>query len=150
MGDVTGKNVHEVPIQPGTTMRHQECNAVAAQEEIKKLITTAVGADSSDVTIFVEVGASAGALLVLVEAVKTLYPSTRLGAVVVCLQPVKANTAPEAMQDIDLLGRAIWEYTIDGRLSWSKISDGRLTNLTSSSWETAGPKRTFGSRLYGE
>ncbi len=143
-----GGKILDLRVPDCKTMREQESVAAEMQSQLKDRIGE-VSAVGLDVVVLVEIGSTAGALLVIVEAVKSCMKDASIGAVVLRDEPLGATTPADVLQDIGLLGQAIWTYALDGRLTWSLVTDGKSGGMALTVPENPSTK-PFGSRLYGE
>lgn len=151
-GDKSVKYILEHTMPVAKTLREQEALAVTAQPVLlQKLQERFVVGDVTDVSVFVEFGSTAGGLLAMIETVKVATldkGDIRTGGVIV-LAPIAERQAVIMTAEVEVLGRALWQYTLDGRLHWSMVVDSSLA-ATVQTQEDAVVVKKFGSRLYGE
>lgn len=147
LGDTDGQTVRELTGLEGRDLRSQE---QAADRQVEALRASLRGRVDKRVAVFVELGSTAGALLVLTSVVReVLGDGCHVSAVVVRPAPVSTSASPDVLRDLDLLGQAVWMCTLDGRLDCCVIC-GEVPPFVEEADLRRPTPRKFGSRLYGE
>ncbi len=139
----------EIPDMDAPTMKLQEEKAALKQAALREQFLGSMPRWCSGVCVCVELGTSAGAVLVLIELAQMLLKDAKLEAPIcaVVIFPSLEERVGINPDDVRMLEAALLDYTMRGVTNWYGMG---VFPQQEDPEQLKPPEKKFGNRLYGE